>query len=94
MEKLLLEIKDVAAAAQPEKDCLSPTQLADFERRYDAIVAAGLQANLPPKPAEPPPKKRGKLKQHPAKNLVDHFEVRKQETLTFMCDFKVPFYNN
>jgi len=94
MEKLLLEIKVAVAAAQPDQNCLLPGQIADFETRYDAIVAAGLQANPLPEPAEPLPKKRGKPGQHPAKNLVDHFKVRKRETLAFMCDFKVPFDNN
>lgn len=94
MRALLLEIKDAVAAAQPEWDALFPDQIADFEARYDAIVAAGLQINVLPEPAEPLPKKRGKPKQHPAKNLVDHFQLRKRETLAFMVDFKVPFDNN
>jgi transposase len=91
MQTLLLEIKDAVAAAQPERDTLLPAQIIDFENRYDAIAAAGLQVNALPEPAEPLPKKRGKPKQHPAKNLVDHFQLRKRETLAFMYDFKVPF---
>jgi len=94
MQKLLLEIKQAVSAAQVDQDCLLPGQITDFEKRYDAIVEAGLQANLLPEPPEPLPKKRGKPKQHPAKNLVDHFQLRKRETLAFMYDFKVPFDNN
>ena len=94
MQVLLLEIKDAIAAAQPDRDALLLAQIANFETRYDAIVAAGLQVNPLSEPAESLPKKRGKPKQHPAKNLVDHFKVRKRETLAFMYDFKVPFDNN
>jgi transposase len=94
MQALLLEIKDAVAAAQPNRDALLPAQIAEFDTRYDAIVAAGLQANLLPEPVESLSKKRGKPKQHPAKNLVDHFQLRKRETLAFMVDFKVPFDNN
>jgi transposase len=94
MQNLLLEIKEAVEKAQPERDCLFPDQVAEFERRYAAIVATGLQENCLPEPVEPPPKKRGKPKQHPAKNLVDHFQLRRLETLAFMYDFKVPFDNN
>src|SRR3989304_4183116 len=94
MEKLLLELKKTVEEAQPAADHLSAQQIADFEARYDAIVIAGLQANLLSEHAPPLPKRRGKPKQHPAKNLLDHFQTRKRYVLAFMYDFKVPFDNN
>ena len=94
MKALLLEAKEAVETAQPEQDHLPPEKIAELESRYDAVVTAGLTENSSPKPEEIRPKKRGKLKQYPAKNLVDHFRDRKQETLAFMYDFKVPFDNN
>ena len=94
MIKLLLEIKTAVEEAPSEQQSLSPTQLTDFETRYDAILEAALQTCPVLEPIEPPPKKRGKPKQHPVKNLLDHLQVRKTETLAFMVDFKVPFDNN
>ena len=94
MEKLLLEIKKTVEETQLPADHLSAQPIADLEARYDAIVTLGLQANLLPEPAAPIPKKRGKQKQHPAKNLLDHFQTRKCGVLAFMYDFKVPFDNN
>ena len=94
MEKLLLEIKKTVEEAQPATDHLSAQFIADFESRYDAIITAGLQANLLSEPAPPIQKRRGKPKQHPAKNLLDHFQTRKRYVLAFMYDFKVPFDNN
>jgi transposase len=95
MIELLLEIKaavEVAAAA--EQTSLLPSQLTGFETRYDAILEAGLKTCPGLEPADPLPKKRGRPKQHLVKNLLEHFRVRKSETLAFMCDFKVPFDNN
>lgn len=94
MEKLLLEIKEAVAKAQPELFCLPQAQIAAFEARYDAILTARWMANQLPEPASPPPQKSGRLKQHPAKNLVDHFQIRKRETLAFLYDFKVQFDSN
>lgn len=94
MVNLLLEIKDAVEQAQPDRLSLLPDQITNFETRYDALVAAGLRECPALQPAEPPPKKRGRPKQHPAKNLLDHLQTYKTETLAFMYDFKVPFDNN
>lgn len=94
MKNLLLEIKKLVETSSPEQGNLLPDQIAAFETRYDAIVQAGLLENPLAQPDPTLPKKRGKPKQHPARNLADHFKLRKQETLAFMRDFTVPFDNN
>lgn len=77
MKTLLLDVKEAVETTQPEQDHLPPEKIVELETRFDAIVAAGLAANPLPEPEDVLPKKRGKSKQHPAKNLVDHFRDRK-----------------
>jgi len=92
MLKLLLEIKQAVECAQQDQlAALSPDQIGDFENRYSKLVGQGLEAN-PPDP--PVPRKRGRVKQSPAKNLVDHLHKHQRAVLAFMYDFKVPFDNN
>ena len=86
LAQLLLDIKaEVAATPQPAM-CLPLDRLAFYQTEYDKLMAKGLAAN-------PPPKKRGRPKQSPPKNLLDRFK-HKSGVLAFMYDFTVPFDNN
>ena len=92
MANLLLEIKDEVEAAPPGWTSLPQERLAHYERRYEALLQCGFAANPPP--PEMSPKKRGRKKQLPPKNLLDRLSKYRNETLAFMRDFRVPFDNN
>ncbi len=95
MKTLLLDSKKAVEEAKLEgQDELFPQMIAELESRFDMILAAGFQANPLPTLTEKCPKKRGRPKQSPSKNLLDRFQKRKRETLAFIYDFKVPFDNN
>ncbi|MCJ7624927.1 MAG: transposase, partial [Anaerolineaceae bacterium] len=91
-------LKEMQAAVDTARQAcltqLTPEQLTDFDNRYDRLVEQGFQVDIPPERPEDQPKKRGPIKQSPAKNLLDEFQGHKESVLAFMYDFKVPFSNN
>jgi transposase len=95
MRKHLLDINSVVNAHKQEgKDCLPEEKIKRHSERYDAILNSATTQIPALKPAEIIPKKRGRSKQHPAKNLHDRLTNQKNETLRFMYNFRVPFTNN
>jgi transposase len=72
---------------------LPQEQITEFSNSYDAILASA-KNEVPVATLVPNLKKRGRLKQHPSKNLLDRLTQFKQETLLFMYDFRVAFSNN
>ena len=95
MIDLLMKIKETVDKAKENKETnLSQEQLTKFENEYDRLVEEGLEANPLREPEEGVPKKRGRVKQTPSRNLLETFEIHKDFVLAFMYDFRVPFDNN
>jgi len=70
---------------------MEPDTIVGYEAKYRTILDIGFAENPPPPP--PVEKKKGRIKQSKAKNLLDRLE-NKQAVLAFMYDFQVPFTNN
>jgi transposase len=89
---LLVAIKQtVERAQQTGLVRLTAEQLSDFEQRYLALLDQGDVANPP---ATERTQARGKLKQSPARNLLNRLRKHQGTVLAFMFDFNVPFDNN
>ena len=93
MSSLLLEIKKTVDTKKLVADKLEQDKIDGFKERYDKIIEAGLGQNQPARLRDGP-KKRGRIKQSKAKNLVDRLKEHWRETLAFMYDFSIPFDNS
>jgi transposase len=88
----LLEMKSAVEAARLRGDeRLSETERSAFVSRYEELLALGLAANPPP---ERQPRRRGRVKQSPALNLLERLSFGQREVLAFLDDCTIPFDNN
>lgn len=95
MSLLLTTIHYSVEALKAEgKSALSNPDLAAFEARYQAILDQGLTDNPLPPPAKGRPKKRGRPKRSPSRNLLERLQTHHASVLGFMHDFTLPFDNN
>jgi transposase len=99
MQRLLRRACHVANLARDAGVALKPGLVACIERRYDAIVAAGLafQEAQPPLAravARPGGKTRGRAPRRTGHNLLLRLLARRSDTLRFLIDPAVPFSNN
>ena len=90
MISCLLEIKETIERTKKKK--LNPDEIKSFERKYNRILNAGLEANPPPEP--PKEKKRGRVAKSKTRNLLERLKDFSDAVLAFMYNFKVPFDNN
>jgi transposase len=95
MIELLCRIKKTVERAKDAKRIrLSAATLQRYRNRYRRLITTGYRDNPAPQPQERKEGQRGKLKQHPARNLLDRLRKYESEALAFMYDFNVPFDNN
>lgn len=92
MKQLLLEIKFEVDKAPSTQNALMLKQVLEYENKYDAIVSTGMQEDFKINP----PTNEGKHRRKKSKsgNLLERLTLHKQEILSFMNDFDIPFDNN
>ncbi len=89
---LLLAVKAAVDQARAHgHPRLPPAEHAAFVTRYHELLAAGLVANPPPHRRRG---QRGRLKQTPARNLLERLLLGKDQVLAFLDDLTIPFDNN
>jgi transposase len=91
LKRLLLEMKRAVEAARTRgEEGLDMGERTTFLTRYEALLVAGLAANPPPQRR---PHQRGRVKQSPARNLLERLWMRQDEVLGFLDDLRIPFDN-
>ena len=91
-QALLLAMKAAVAQARARGDaCVDAAERRPFIRRSEDLLATGLAANPPP---ERQPGQKGRLKQSPARTLLERLWKEHEAVLAFLDDFTVPFDNN
>ena len=92
LKDLLLEMRAATEQARAQGQARLPmTQRDALVARYEQLLVLGLAANPPP-PRRP--RQRGRLKQSPARNLLERLWLGQEQVLAFLDDLTIPFDNN
>jgi transposase len=92
LKTVLLEMKAATEQARAEGlRSLPAATRAAFVTRYRALLAAGHAANPPPARR---PRQRGRIKQTPARNMLERLWREQEQVLAFLDDLTIPFDNN
>lgn len=92
LKDLLLQMKVAVEQARGAGQRQLPgPEHAAFAARYEALLTVGLAANPPPARG---PRRRGRIKQSPARNLLERLWVGREQVLAFLGDLTIPFDNN
>ena len=93
LKALLREMKAATDQARDQgRTRLEPAVYAALVARYDAVLATGLAANPPPE--DTGPRRRGRRKQTPARNVLQRLLLGRAQVLAFLDDLAIPFDNN
>jgi transposase len=92
LKALLLQMKAAVEQARAQGDTtLSRAVRHALVAQYEALLAMGLAANPPPARG---PRRRGRIKQTPARNLLERLLLGQEHVLAFLDDLTIPFDNN
>ena len=91
MIDFLRAAKKEADAAKGADREVSRNRLRYLRRQYRAILTEGERDNPP---STQRPRRRGRIKQSPAVNLLIRLRQHAQDVLRFLADSRVPFDNN
>jgi transposase len=92
LKALLLDMKEATEQAREQgKHWLHPLEVVDWQHQFLDLLAEGDHAH-PRAPA--PPGQRGRVKQHPARNLLDRLRKHQHAVWAFLQDLRVEFDNN
>lgn len=92
LKALLLEMRTAIEQTRAQGHARLPASQRDaLVARYERLLALGLAANPPP-PHDP--RRRGRIKQSPARNLLERLWLGQAQVLAFLDDLTIPFDNN
>lgn len=97
MQRLLRRACHATNIARERNRPLTPRAVAQFKRRYDAIVAEGLAYHEEKPPlvsAAAQARRRGRAPRRTGHNLLVRLRDHKEAVLRFLTDLSVPFTNN